>query len=55
MFEEVEIPPSEPMAVGFQERPVYISELDEVSGQRSATTNPLMLLRYLQREESKTR
>ncbi|XP_038129491.1 activating signal cointegrator 1 complex subunit 3 [Cyprinodon tularosa] len=30
MFEEVEIPPSEPMAVGFQERPVYISELDEV-------------------------
>lgn len=30
MYEEVEIPPNEPMAVGFEEKPVYISELDEV-------------------------
>lgn len=32
MYEEVEIPPNEPMATGFEERPVYISELDEVGG-----------------------
>lgn len=30
MYEEVEIPPNQPMAVGFEEKPVYISELDEV-------------------------
>lgn len=30
MYEEVEIPPNEPMAIGFEEKPVYISELDEV-------------------------
>lgn len=30
MCEEVEIPPNEPMPVGFEEKPVYISELDEV-------------------------
>ncbi|RVE62285.1 hypothetical protein OJAV_G00155550 [Oryzias javanicus] len=30
MCEEVEIPPSEPMPVGFEEKPVYISELDEI-------------------------
>ncbi|KAI2655717.1 Activating signal cointegrator 1 complex subunit 3 [Labeo rohita] len=29
MYEEVEIPPNEPMPVGFEEKPVYISELDE--------------------------
>ncbi len=32
MYEEVEIPPNEPMPIGFEEKPVYISELDEVSG-----------------------
>lgn len=30
MYEEVEIPPSEPMPTGIEEKPVYISELDEV-------------------------
>lgn len=30
MFEEVEIPPSDPMPIGFEEKPVYISELDEI-------------------------
>uniref|UniRef100_A0A8C4NRA2 Activating signal cointegrator 1 complex subunit 3 n=1 Tax=Dicentrarchus labrax TaxID=13489 RepID=A0A8C4NRA2_DICLA len=30
MYEEVEIPPNEPMALGFEEKPVYISELDEI-------------------------
>uniref|UniRef100_A0A7N5ZVM2 Activating signal cointegrator 1 complex subunit 3 n=1 Tax=Anabas testudineus TaxID=64144 RepID=A0A7N5ZVM2_ANATE len=30
MYEEVEIPPNEPMAIGFEEKPVYISELDEI-------------------------
>lgn len=30
MFEQVEIPPNEPMPIGFQEKPVYITELDEV-------------------------
>ncbi len=30
MCEEVEIPPNEPMPIGFEEKPVYISELDEV-------------------------
>lgn len=30
MYEEVEIPPNEPMSTGFEEKPVYISELDEV-------------------------
>lgn len=30
MYEEVEIPPNEPMPVGFEEKPVYISEIDEV-------------------------
>uniref|UniRef100_A0A3B3DTQ4 Activating signal cointegrator 1 complex subunit 3 n=1 Tax=Oryzias melastigma TaxID=30732 RepID=A0A3B3DTQ4_ORYME len=30
MCEEVEIPPNEPMPVGFEEKPVYISELDEI-------------------------
>lgn len=30
LCEEVEIPPSQPMAVGFEEKPVYISDLDEV-------------------------
>uniref|UniRef100_A0A8C7XEW1 Activating signal cointegrator 1 complex subunit 3 n=1 Tax=Oryzias sinensis TaxID=183150 RepID=A0A8C7XEW1_9TELE len=29
MCEEVEIPPNDPMPVGFEEKPVYISELDE--------------------------
>lgn len=32
MYEEVEIPPNVPMPIGFEEKPVYISELDEVSG-----------------------
>lgn len=31
MYEEVEIPPNEPMPIGFEEKPVFISELDEVS------------------------
>lgn len=30
MYEEVEIPPNQPMPLGFEEKPVYISELDEV-------------------------
>ncbi|XP_056902456.1 activating signal cointegrator 1 complex subunit 3 isoform X2 [Takifugu flavidus] len=30
LCEEVEIPPSQPMPVGFEEKPVYISELDEI-------------------------
>uniref|UniRef100_A0A8C7XBM4 Activating signal cointegrator 1 complex subunit 3 n=1 Tax=Oryzias sinensis TaxID=183150 RepID=A0A8C7XBM4_9TELE len=30
MCEEVEIPPNDPMPVGFEEKPVYISELDEI-------------------------
>lgn len=30
MYEEVEIPPNEPMPVGFEEKPVYISEIDEI-------------------------
>ncbi|KAM4632986.1 activating signal cointegrator 1 complex subunit 3 [Polymixia lowei] len=30
MYEEVEIPPNDPMPVGFEEKPVYISELDEI-------------------------
>ncbi|KAM9488100.1 activating signal cointegrator 1 complex subunit 3 [Clarias gariepinus] len=30
MFEQVEIPPNEPMPIGFQEKPVYITELDEI-------------------------
>ncbi|XP_035984554.1 activating signal cointegrator 1 complex subunit 3-like isoform X2 [Fundulus heteroclitus] len=30
MYEEVEIPPNDPMPIGFEERPVYISELDEL-------------------------
>uniref|UniRef100_A0A8C2WX86 Activating signal cointegrator 1 complex subunit 3 n=1 Tax=Cyclopterus lumpus TaxID=8103 RepID=A0A8C2WX86_CYCLU len=31
MYEEVEIPPSQPMAIGFEEKPVYIAELDEIA------------------------
>ncbi|KAM3873609.1 activating signal cointegrator 1 complex subunit 3 [Diretmus argenteus] len=30
MYEEVEIPPNDPMPVGFEEKPIYISELDEI-------------------------
>lgn len=30
MYEEVKIPHSEPMPVGFEEKPVYIQDLDEV-------------------------
>ncbi|XP_045068949.1 activating signal cointegrator 1 complex subunit 3 [Coregonus clupeaformis] len=30
MYEEVEIPPSDPMPISFEEKPIYISELDEV-------------------------
>lgn len=30
MYEEVKIPHSEPMAIGFEEKPVYIKDLDEV-------------------------
>lgn len=30
MYEEVTIPPSDPMSIGFEEKPIYISELDEV-------------------------
>ncbi|XP_030580581.1 activating signal cointegrator 1 complex subunit 3 [Archocentrus centrarchus] len=30
IYEEVEIPPNEPMPIGFEEKPVYISELDEI-------------------------
>ncbi|KPP78746.1 activating signal cointegrator 1 complex subunit 3-like [Scleropages formosus] len=31
MFEEVVIPPNEPMPIGFEEKPVYIEQLDEVA------------------------
>ncbi|XP_034729365.1 activating signal cointegrator 1 complex subunit 3 [Etheostoma cragini] len=31
MYEEVEIPPNDPMSIGFEEKPVYISELDEIA------------------------
>lgn len=31
MYEEVEIPPNEPMPIGFEEKPVYIAELDEIA------------------------
>nr|XP_057909252.1 activating signal cointegrator 1 complex subunit 3 isoform X2 [Doryrhamphus excisus] len=30
MYEEVEIPPNEPLPIGFEEKPIYISELDEI-------------------------
>ncbi|CAN9514188.1 unnamed protein product [Ophioblennius macclurei] len=30
MYEEVEIPPNEPMPIGFEEKPVFISDLDEI-------------------------
>ncbi|XP_053317304.1 activating signal cointegrator 1 complex subunit 3 [Spea bombifrons] len=30
MYEEVKIPPSEPMPIGFEEKPVYIKDLDEI-------------------------
>ncbi|XP_045900311.1 activating signal cointegrator 1 complex subunit 3 [Micropterus dolomieu] len=30
MYEEVEIPPNDPMPIGFEEKPIYISELDEI-------------------------
>lgn len=30
MYEEVTIPPNEPMPVGFEEKPVYITDLDEI-------------------------
>uniref|UniRef100_A0A3Q3K309 Activating signal cointegrator 1 complex subunit 3 n=1 Tax=Monopterus albus TaxID=43700 RepID=A0A3Q3K309_MONAL len=30
IYEEVEIPPSQPMPVGSEDKPVYISELDEI-------------------------
>ncbi|KAF3691498.1 Activating signal cointegrator 1 complex subunit 3 [Channa argus] len=30
MYEEVEIPPNEPMPIGFEEKPIYIPELDEI-------------------------
>lgn len=30
LYEEVEIPPTEPMPIGFEEKPIYISELDEI-------------------------
>ena len=30
MYEQVEIPPNEAMPIGFEEKPIYISELDEV-------------------------
>ncbi|XP_068602904.1 activating signal cointegrator 1 complex subunit 3 [Brachionichthys hirsutus] len=30
MYEEVDIPPNDPMPIGFEEKPVYISELDEM-------------------------
>lgn len=41
MYEEVEIPPNEPMPIGFEEKPVYISELDEVSGTALDIQQPL--------------
>ncbi|XP_019946883.1 activating signal cointegrator 1 complex subunit 3 [Paralichthys olivaceus] len=30
MYEEVDIPPNEAMPIGFEDKPVYISELDEI-------------------------
>ncbi|KAM8954511.1 activating signal cointegrator 1 complex subunit 3 isoform 1-T1 [Pelodytes ibericus] len=30
MFEEVKIPPTEPMPLGFEEKPVFIKDLDEI-------------------------
>ncbi|KAM9797925.1 activating signal cointegrator 1 complex subunit 3 [Neosynchiropus ocellatus] len=30
IYEEVVIPPNEPMPIGFEEKPVYISDLDEI-------------------------
>uniref|UniRef100_W5NIJ2 Activating signal cointegrator 1 complex subunit 3 n=1 Tax=Lepisosteus oculatus TaxID=7918 RepID=W5NIJ2_LEPOC len=30
MYEEVVIPPNEPMPIGFEEKPVYITDLDEI-------------------------
>ncbi|XP_061770948.1 activating signal cointegrator 1 complex subunit 3 [Nerophis ophidion] len=30
MYEEVEIPPNEPQPIGFEEKPIYISQLDEI-------------------------
>ncbi|CAL8248146.1 unnamed protein product [Lota lota] len=30
MYEEVEIPPNDPTSLGFEEKPIYISELDEI-------------------------
>ncbi|XP_061675544.1 activating signal cointegrator 1 complex subunit 3 isoform X3 [Syngnathoides biaculeatus] len=30
MYEEVEIPPNAPMPIGFEEKPIYITELDEI-------------------------
>lgn len=30
LYEEVKIPYSEPMPIGFEEKPVYIEDLDEV-------------------------
>lgn len=30
MYEEVKIPHSDPMPIGFEEKPVYIEDLDEV-------------------------
>lgn len=30
IYEEVKIPYSEPMPIGFEEKPVYIQDLDEV-------------------------
>ena len=31
MYEEVEIPPNDPKSLGLEEKPVYISQLDEVT------------------------
>ena len=30
MYEEVEIPPNDPKSLGMEEKPIYISQLDEV-------------------------
>ncbi|KAK7157184.1 hypothetical protein R3I93_008608 [Phoxinus phoxinus] len=30
MYEEVQIPPNDPMPIGFEEKPIFISELDEI-------------------------
>lgn len=43
LCEEVEIPPSQPMPVGFEEKPVYISELDEVGAAPNVTLFPRQL------------